>query len=156
MCACAELGDRACSSFRSAFCADRVHLLLLRCALRKPALPSPNLLGAALRGECVWHRTWVRLSARPRCGVGRHPLPRPAPPSLPLSLPPDAARRCPPSKAGGKLDTASAGRLPFLSLHTPGRRPRALLLSFGTEHVQVFEKVGGGEPGEEPAGSGHE
>lgn len=33
--------------------------------------------------------------------------------------------------------------------------PRALL-SFATEHVQVTEEAGGGEQGEEPAGSGHE
>lgn len=54
----------------------------------------------------------------------------------------------------GKTGECQPGAPSFLSLHASGRRPRALL--FGTGHVQVSEKVGGREPGEEPAGSGHE
>lgn len=58
-------------------------------------VPSPNLLGAALRGECVWRRTWVRFSARHRSGLGRLPVPCPAPsppPPCTRTLPADAHR----------------------------------------------------------------
>ena len=83
-------------------------------------------------------------------------LPTPCP-ALPIPLPaPGPCLRVPTFQGQGKTGECQPGVPSFLSLYPPGRRPRALLLSFGTGHVQVSEKVGGGEPGEEPAGSGHE
>lgn len=98
-----------------------------------------------------------------------------SPPEFPLQAPTHSRQRLPSvvSARGPGLPTQDSAVMPTLpqtaletlasALPSPSRphsphsclRPRALL-SFAAEHVQVAEEAGGGEQGEEPAGSGHE
>lgn len=117
LCACAERWDRACSLPGCAFCSDRVYLLPSKCALRKPVSPTPNLLGAAPRGECVCRCIWGCFSPRVRSGAGPFPLPCPRPAPSP-SLHPDPAPLVPTFQDQGKNRKRQPGRS-LLSVSAP-------------------------------------
>ena len=110
------------------------------------------LLSAALRSECVCGCSCVCFSPRREwCWTLPTSLSlAPQPPSCSQTLP--AAAHFP---APGENWRVSAGGS-LISLLAPFWPSPTALLLFGTGHVQVSEKVGGREPGEEPAGSGHE
>lgn len=114
---------------------------------------TPTLLGATFLGECVRRGTWGCFSLRCRSGAAPFPLPYPTPsPPGTRTNPWDALGR-PPAPTLGKPQSGSEDLFPFRPCACC-HRPRVLL--FGADHVQVSEEVGGGEPGEESARSGHE
>lgn len=95
----------------------------------------------------------VFASLRGGNGAGPSPLLCPSLPNPhPCSQTLPAAAHFP---APGENWRVSAGGS-LISLLAPFWPSPTALLLFGTGHVQVSEKVGGREPGEEPAGSGHE